>query len=278
MPLFGLMIAQGTSVTGFSHQTRRSGGRMSRLVSGCSTRIPNQSQSLFSLRAGINNFEEDEEDEDDIYNDDLIYCTEFTPNLSDNGDKAYSQRRPQHHQGGVSVDNDSRLLRKLLGKQRMKDLEKQMNRPPNAALDPVEFVSAVLSALIDSDKPLPDSGFRVLLRSSSQHWRSLVCCSVGAPDDADEDKIAHALSNAIGRPRNHFAILVGADDTERYKITFPNEVLYSNDGNCKVECCLRGYHDNKRLVTMDWLLKRRRADGAWLINYIDWEDFRDGYD
>uniref|UniRef100_A0A7R9WL39 Tim44-like domain-containing protein n=1 Tax=Pseudictyota dubia TaxID=2749911 RepID=A0A7R9WL39_9STRA len=229
------------------------------------------------VRAGQEDANDQEDEEDDIYNDDLIYCYEFTPNLSDNGDKAYSHRRTQQHEGGTSVDNDSQLLQRLLATQRMKAMEELMARPPNADFGPADLVKAVLSALLDSDEPLPDSGFRSLLRSSSPEWRNLVHCAVGAPGDAVEDQVARALSNAIGRPRNHYGILVGADDADEYKITFPNDVVHFKDGTCKVECCLRGHRNNKLLVTMVWFLKRRKGDGAWLIDYIDWKDFRDGY-
>lgn len=284
--LVGVSILLSTllvgSVNGFVLLESHSRGRKHRIftIHDPATIRFDQSRFLVTLRAGLGDSDSDEREddaEDDIYNDDLIYFTEFTPNLSDNGDKAYSHQRIQHHEGGTSVDNDSRLLQRLLAQQRMKVLDELMIRPPNTELCPVEFVSAVLSALLDPDKPLPDSGFRLLLRSSSSRWRSLVRCSVGAPDDAVEDTVVRALSNAIGRPSNHFGILVGSDDSDRYRIAFPNEVIYFRDGKCLVECCLRGHRDNELLVSMGWLLKRRKDDGAWLIDHIDWKDFRDGY-
>lgn len=236
--------------------------------------IPGQSQ--FALRAGLDDLDE----EDDVYNDDLIYSYEFTPNLSDNGDQAYSysRQRAQHHEGGALVDKDSQILRRLVAKQRMKVLDELMILPPNNELGAVDFVRCVLSALLDPDTPLPDSGFRLLLRASSPHWRSLVCCSVGAPNDADEDQVVRALRNAVGRPSNHFGILVGADDDDQYRITFTNEVVKkSRDGKCIVECELRGQRDNELLVTMRWLLSQNKDDNALLIDHIDWKDFRDGY-
>jgi len=45
-----------------------------------------------------------------------------------------------------------------------------------------------------------------------------------------------------------------------------------------LECQLRNVHDNSLLVATGWQLKRsRRLDGAWLIDRIDWQDFRDLY-
>ena len=183
----------------------------------------------------------------------------------------------QSHEGGKSVNADLGALRRRLASQLIYILESQQTRPPNPELGPINFVAAVLNALLYPDDPLPDSGFRVLIRSSTEGWLDLIRNSVGAPRYADEDSIVRALRTAIQRPRNHFGILVGAEDTEKFDITFPSDVVDFEDGACWLECQLRGRHKNELLVVVGWQLKRRKSDGAWLIDNIDWQDFRDGY-
>mmetsp|Transcript_21416 Transcript_21416/g.43252 ORF Transcript_21416/g.43252 Transcript_21416/m.43252 type:complete len:289 (-) Transcript_21416:130-996(-) len=230
-----------------------------------------------TLRQAQNSENQDDEEEDDIYNDSLIYDTDFTPDLTDNGNMAYNHRRQQRHEGGALVDADMKLLRQLLKSQRVKVLDSQLCRPPNARLNAVEFVKGILMALIEPDDPLPESGFRVLIRSSSSKWRRLIRSSVGAPVGADEDSIVCALAHAFLRPHNHFGILVGAEDAEDFEITFPTDVVDFNDGKCWLECQLRERQSDELLVVIGWQLKRRKGDNAWLVDTIDWQDFRDGF-
>ena len=177
--------------------------------------------------------------------------------------------------------------------QRLKSVRKRVsmveeNRPPNSRLTPQQIVRALLAALYTPDDPLPESGFRLLLRSATVEWREHIRKSVGAPDYATEESIASALGTAISRPKNQFAILVGADQdgTEkfsiinkrpRYSIHFPTEIVDYNDGNCWLECQLRKSDDDKLLVIMGWEMKQREEDKAWLIHGIDWQDFRDNF-
>jgi hypothetical protein len=150
--------------------------------------------------------------------------------------------------------------------------QEYFQRPPNPAFSPQEFVTQVLRGLWTNQEPLPDSGFRLLLRSSTKYWREQLYKSVGAPSDynAKEDVVVSALADAMGRPNNQFAILVG--EGEEYNVAFPSEPLDYGDGVCWLECL--GKKDNKLMAITGWTLKRRESDQAWLVDSIDWQDFR----
>jgi len=92
----------------------------------------------------------------------------------------------------------------------------------------------------------------------------------------DEDIAASALGAALARPNNQYAILVSEHEGE-YIVSFTSEIVDFNDGKCWVECQLLNKDDNSLMVDMGWKLKRRASDGAWLVNGIDWQDFRDAY-
>jgi len=215
----------------------------------------------------------EEEEEDPIFNDSLIYGM---PERLDFGIEA---PRRKHHANGSEVDAGMDMLmsriRKMLVIERA---ENQLHRPPRNDLGPMEFIKEILSALSTPDYPLPDSGLGVLYRSSTREWRAKMRESIGAPKEAESSIVARALANAISRERNQFGILVGADDSEEYAVSFPSEIVNYEDGYCFLECQLRNVHDNSLLVATGWQLKRsRRLDGAWLIDRIDWQDFRDLY-
>lgn len=173
----------------------------------------------------------------------------------------------------AEYDNLYRRIRQM----RVEILEQEMHRPPNADLSPTEFVVQVLSALLHPDDPIPDSGFRVLLRSSTPGWRRLVQRSVGAPDGVGEEAVVSALGSAFSHPRNPYAILVSTDDVEKYELSFPSEILDFEDGTCWLTCRLRKKDNGSPLVSMGWQLIRRPSDGAWLVDRIDWKDFRDEF-
>jgi hypothetical protein len=78
-------------------------------------------------------------------------------------------------------------------------------------------------------------------------------------------------------PNYQFGILVGVEDAEDYYLSFPTDLLDFEDGTCWLECHLRGKTDNALLVAMGWDLRQRPSDGAWLVDSIDWQDFRDRY-
>jgi hypothetical protein len=174
--------------------------------------------------------------------------------------------------GGSSGDEkdgfDAGTLSDRLREMRVNMMEEDLLRPPNPDLSPQEFVLELLRALWENSEPLPDSGFRVLLRTSTKEWRRHLYESVGAPDSADQEVVASALGEAMGRPKNQFGILVA--EAEKYVSTFPSEPLDYADGTCWVESRLRDSVTNELLVVIGWQLEQR-SDGAWLVDAIDWQ-------
>ena len=169
---------------------------------------------------------------------------------------------------------DEDVLQRRLHDMRRDVLEKELTRPPNPSLGPIQFVTAILDSLLDADEPLPDSGLRLLLRSSTPPWRAQLRQSIGASSHVGEDVVASTLGAALSRPRNQFGILVGSEDG--YRPTFPSDTLDFHDGTCWIECRLRSMDGDKLLVIMGWQLQQG-SDGAWLVDGLDWQDFRDAY-
>jgi hypothetical protein len=168
---------------------------------------------------------------------------------------------------------DPQELDERLHKMRAHFLNQEYQRPPNPAFTHCELVTEVLKALWNNYEPLPDSGFRLLLRTSTRRWRDRIFESVGAPPaTASEEVVASALGEATSRPQNQFAILVG--EAEEYVVSFPSGPIDYGDGSCWVECRLRGKTDNQLYAVTGWTLERRKSDGAWLVDAIDWQDFR----
>jgi hypothetical protein len=168
--------------------------------------------------------------------------------------------------------SDYNILEARLCELRRRALEADYKRPPNSSLQPIDFVSELLWALWNNSDPLPDSGFRLLLRASTKQWRRKLYDAVAAPDHANEEAVASAMGTAMARPRNQYGILVGED--EHYYAVFPTDVLDYGDGNCWVECQLRDKSSDRLLAILGWELERRESDGAWLVSSIDWQDFR----
>jgi hypothetical protein len=160
-------------------------------------------------------------------------------------------------------------------------IKEQKHKPPNPNLGAVDFIVGVMEALRAVDEPLPDFGCIVLLRSSTPRWKREILRSIAAPTWADEAQVASVLNQALGRRRNQFGILVGGaegEEGEEYKIQFPSEAVEDLDeGKCWVECRLRDPGNEKLLAVIGWDLKKRKQDGAWLIDRLDWQDFRDEY-
>jgi hypothetical protein len=132
----------------------------------------------------------------------------------------------------------------------------------------VDFCSDLLTKLKSPN------GAKELLENSAQGWRAAIFDAVGAPSTADETIVAKALADAMGKPNNQFAILLGKG--EKYKTDFPSEPTEYDDGNSFVE--IRLYEDNKDsklLVTMGLQLENK--NGAWLVAKLDWQDFRDEF-
>jgi hypothetical protein len=187
-------------------------------------------------------------------------------------DKNYLHNDKNSNNRDDSFDAES--LQQRLDLLRVRNLEEDYRRPPNPHLSPIEFIQACLHCLWSNDDPLPDSGFRLLLRASTKDWRKQLRRSVGAPVTAHEEVVASALGYAIARPNNQFAILVG--EAESYVATFPTDPLeYADDGTCWVECQFRGANDGKLLVITGWQL--HKENGAWMVDNIDWQDFRDAF-
>lgn len=158
-------------------------------------------------------------------------------------------------------------------------LEEEWRRPPNANCSPEELVEEILTALWDSDDPMPDSGFLLLLRTATKQWRAQILKSVGAPASGEVDwqVVSSALGAAIGRPHNQFSILVAGDAGDEhekaYVLEFPFEPLDYNDGSAWLECRMRDRQTRELLVITGWSLKQRE-DGAWLVDGISWHDLR----
>lgn len=114
-----------------------------------------------------------------------------------------------------------------------------------------------------------------LLASSSASWRDAIFKAVGAPDTAKEGIVAKAIQDAMSKPDNQFAILMGHG--EPFVATFPSDVVdYDDNGTAWVECRLLHAESDALLVTMGISLEHA-ADGVWLISSLDWQDFRDQF-
>jgi len=127
------------------------------------------------------------------------------------------------------------------------------------------------------------------------HWKDVLRKSVGAPVGTEEELIFRALSTSMERDNNQFGILVGlgtdfdsnindnpsdefaTEDDGYYTVEFPWDTLDYYDGTAWVECRLRDKQSDTLLVVLGWSMEQRDGDGAWLIDGIDWQDFREKY-
>lgn len=173
--------------------------------------------------------------------------------------------------------------------------------PPSPQFTEIEFVRAVLEALRndennnnnnleDPDKaeqvPVSlDSGAYVLLRSSTAEWFDIIrrfvgvvpysCADVG--DDEYVHEVASAVASSFARSNNQFHILTGQEPAPKYVATFPTDPVEEDENTSWLEVRLRDATTDSLLVVCGWDLKRRESDGAWLIDGLDWQDFRDGF-
>ena len=198
----------------------------------------------------------------------------FSPTYSLSRSKTALAYSEDGQQDSSAFEGGLKILNERLQQLRLEVLEKEVGRPPNARLAACDFVRELLRCILDNEDPLPDSGFRVLLRTSTDEWKNAIYHSVGAPPNASEDAVASALGEAIGRPDNQYALLVG--EAEEYFPTFPFEPLDYYDGTAWVECQLRDKKNDSLLVSTGWQLQRNK-DGAWMVAGIDWQDFRDKF-
>ena len=182
---------------------------------------------------------------------------------------------------------DLKVLEDRIGELRLQILEEDLLRPPNAKLSPKDFVNSLLEGIFYNEDPRPDAGFMLLLRCSTDKWASSVLKSIGAPEDANLEMVASALGAAIARPHNQYAILVGGDEEglestidengeRNFYVNFPGDTLDFLDGTAWVNVEFRDKADNSLLVLTGWQLCQR-ADGAWLVDQIDWQDYREEY-
>lgn len=171
---------------------------------------------------------------------------------------------------------DLDVLHRRITEFKMNMLEEDLQRPPNANLSPRQFVESIFQGLLHNEEPFPNSGFKLLLRASTEKMKSQIYQSIAAPPSADLELVANALGEAIGRPHQQFAILVGEEGDDNYYVSFPSEELDFLDGTCWVQCVLRNRHDGSVMVVTGWQLKEQE-DGAWLVDQIDWQDFREDY-
>lgn len=153
--------------------------------------------------------------------------------------------------------------------------------PNNSGSSPASEDEVDTDAILDSLKNLlehldgPDGG-KKLLESSSPSWRQAICQAVGAPDTANEDLVADALQQAMARPNNQFAILMGTAGQD-FEAIFPTEPVVNDDHAIWVECQLRQSDSDTLLVDLGVNLSKDDADGRWKIDDLQWQDFRDDF-
>lgn len=148
-------------------------------------------------------------------------------------------------------------------------------RPPNPFLSPKEFVTELLCELRHPRRQ-NSGGLLCLLESSTPEWQKILYGSVGATETATLDQVAASLEGFFRQPNNQFGILVGTEHDD-YLLNYPSDQLDYEDGTCWVECRIRSAEKDELLVVTGWSLEQREADGAWLVNKLDWQDFRDEY-
>mmetsp|Transcript_38733 Transcript_38733/g.71307 ORF Transcript_38733/g.71307 Transcript_38733/m.71307 type:complete len:299 (+) Transcript_38733:36-932(+) len=179
-------------------------------------------------------------------------------------------------------------------------------RPPSNSTyfisDPKNVITSILDGLLRPHDPVQYFGYEILYASSTAHWKDVLRKSVGAPIGTEEELIFRALSTSMERPNNQFGIMVGlgTDDDDHqgsynnaknknsagcekeevdgyYTIEFPWDTLDYLDGTAWVECRLRDKQSDLLLVVLGWSMEQRDSDGSWLIDGIDWQDFREKY-
>ncbi|CAJ1937772.1 unnamed protein product [Cylindrotheca closterium] len=166
---------------------------------------------------------------------------------------------------------DMELLHDRIRTLKVSILEDELKRPPNTSTSPTELVQNIIQGLLHPFDPLPDAGFRLILRTATKKWKRRILHSVGANDDADAEIVASALGAAIGRPDNQFAILVG--EGENFTVELSEPLNFGDE--CWLECRLRDKNTSKLLVITGWNLVLE--DGMWLVDNIDWQDFRESF-
>ncbi|KAG7352595.1 hypothetical protein IV203_008643 [Nitzschia inconspicua] len=206
-------------------------------------------------------------------------------------DDAHDEEESLYDTGTSSLN--LKTFQRRRDKLRLQTRQRQWQQPPNPLLDdPTDFVQALLQAL-QQTSPLHGGGALVLLQSSTESWRQTILKSIGAPLDGTNEQVAPTLQAALERDDNQFAILVDKNlhyqthntDSNNDNRTgntvvkwyFPSDVLDFQDGTCWVESRLRTVPDDQLWVAAGWSLRQRTSDGAWLLDGVDWQDFRDDF-
>jgi hypothetical protein len=198
-------------------------------------------------------------------------------NYENENDESSNARKQNKFSSNYTNFADISTLNKRIARLWSEVFEHELRLPPNPNLSPTEFVSIILRCLHEPDDPLPNSGYRSLIRSSSSQWLSEIHKSLGAPvDGIKEEILASALRSALNRPNNQFGILVNADDAEDYELTFRHMIDYE-DGTCWIESRLLQKQTKKLLVIIGWQLIKRPYDSAWTIDGLHWQDFREKF-
>lgn len=198
-----------------------------------------------------------------------------------------------------------RRRRDILSKSNMQSMQLKQRQQTNINRedDPIQLaVTTILDSLSRPHYPVPYFGYKILYEGSTPHWKEVLRKSVGASMDTDETFFFTALRASMERPYNQFGILVGLveDNDEQtqnfltdddayidnghvgcqYKLEFPRDTLDYYDGTAWVECRLRDVHSDALLVVLGWSMKQQEEDSsssAWLVDGIDWQDFRERY-
>lgn len=194
---------------------------------------------------------------------------------------SHEPRRSRIHQSNIfSADKDDSasfngadlaILQDRIRSLKVSILEDELNRPPNKTITPSELIREILHGLLNPFDPLPEAGFRLILRTATKNWRKKILQSVGANDHSDIEIVASALGTAIGRPDNQFAILVG--EGEDFILEMSEPLNFGEE--CWLECKLRGKKSSELLVITGWNLLLE--DGMWLVDNVEWQDFREQF-
>jgi len=194
----------------------------------------------------------------------------------------------EEEDGGEPINNDTLVdknasqLQQRLYLMRAEIYSQQTHLPPNSNLNPIEFITAILGQL--HQPTTPQSGYRTLIRSCSDEWKGELRKSIGVPNDMDisEETFVNALGEAIARPRNQYEILVQEEEdgsgSPVYVLYFPGEVVdyQDSDGMCWVETQLRSPIGGTLFAILGWSLVTN-DNGAWMVDKLDWQDFRDEF-
>ncbi|EJK70825.1 hypothetical protein THAOC_07788 [Thalassiosira oceanica] len=95
---------------------------------------------------------------------------------------------------------------------------------------------------------------------------------VGRGVDASD---AIVVNTAYGKEDS--TLTLSLDGESYYSIEYPWDTLDYMDGTAFVESRLRDAGSDELLCVLGWSLERRNGDGAWLVDAIDWQDFRPMY-